>query len=89
MKNAAMNQLIVIIGIGEMGSVFACGPLPRSYLNPAATLLAWRFITFHWSLLIGAPVFLFLMGRRPSRPNAGLNAHSSESAAQSSINQLV
>jgi len=63
------GQLTMLPGGG--GSVeFALGLLLSPYLTPAvtaATLLGWRFITFHWSLLVGAPVFLFIMGRRPVR----------------------
>ena len=64
-----VGQLSMLPGGG--GSVeFTLSLLLSPYLTPAvtaATLLSWRFVTFHWSLLAGAPVFLFLMGRRPAR----------------------
>jgi glycosyltransferase 2 family protein len=64
-----IGQLSMLPG-GGGGVELALSMLLRPYLTPAvtaATLLGWRFVTFHWSLLAGAPVFLWLMGRRSAR----------------------
>ena len=64
-----VGQLSMLPG-GGGGVELALTMLLRPYLSPAvtaATLLGWRFVTFHWSLLAGAPVFLWLMGRHPAR----------------------
>lgn len=34
----------------------------------AATLLGWRFITLYWSMLVGAPVFIWLVRQRSTHP---------------------
>lgn len=52
---------------GGGGVELSMSMLLRSYLTPAATaamLLDWRFVTFYWSLLVGAPVFFWLMRKR-------------------------
>lgn len=64
-----VGQLSMLPG-GGGGVELVLSVLLRPYLTPAvtaATLLGWRFVTFHWSLLAGAPVFLWLMGRRSAR----------------------
>jgi uncharacterized protein (TIRG00374 family) len=64
-----VGQLSMLPG-GGGGVELALSMLLRPYLTPAvtaATLLGWRFVTFHWSLLAGAPVFLWLMGWRSAR----------------------
>ncbi len=85
------GQLSMLPG-GGGGVELALGLLLSPYLNLAATaaaLLEWRFITFHWSLLIGTPVFLFLMGRRPGSHKAGSNAQTLDTDAQPSMDQLA
>lgn len=52
-------------GAGGVELVFAA--LLRPYLDggtTAAAILVWRFCTFYWYLLAGAPVFIFTTGRR-------------------------
>lgn len=52
-------------GAGGVELVF--GALLRPYLDGgtmAAAILVWRFCTFYWYLLAGAPVFIFTTGRR-------------------------
>lgn len=52
-------------GAGGVELVF--GALLRPYLDggtTAAAILVWRFCTFYWYLLAGAPVFIFTTGRR-------------------------
>lgn len=52
-------------GAGGVELVF--GVLLRPYLDGgtmAATILVWRFCTFYWYLLAGAPVFIFTTSRR-------------------------
>ena len=66
-----IGQMSMLPG-GGGGVELALSMLLRPYLNPAITaaaLLGWRFVTFHWSLIVGAPVFLLLMGRGPAAGN--------------------
>lgn len=52
---------------GAGGVELAFGALLRPYLDggtTAAAILVWRFCTFYWYLLAGAPVFIFTTGRR-------------------------
>ena len=63
-----VGQMSMLPG-GGGGVELALSILLRPYLTPAVTaasLLGWRFITFHCSLLAGALVFPWLMGRRPA-----------------------
>lgn len=52
---------------GAGGVELAFGALLRPYLDGgtmAAAILVWRFCTFYWYLLAGAPVFIFTTTRR-------------------------
>lgn len=59
------STLVVLPGGG--GSVeIGYGLLMKPYLDPsisAFSLLVWRFCTFYWYLLAGAPIFLAYVGR--------------------------
>ena len=59
------STFVVLPGGG--GSVeIGFGLLMKPYLDPtisAFTLLLWRFCTFYWYLIAGAPVFLAYVGR--------------------------
>lgn len=61
---------LTMLPVGGGGVELALSLLLSTYLSPAVTavtLMGWRFVTFHWSLLVGAPVFLLVMGWRPAR----------------------
>ena len=51
---------------GAGGAEASSGLLLLPYLDPAtaaAAILVWRFVTFYWYLVAGAPVFALLAGR--------------------------
>ncbi len=59
-------------GAGGVEAAFALllgGTIAAGTLGTA--LLAWRFATFHWYLLVGAPVFLATVGRSARRDETG------------------
>jgi uncharacterized protein (TIRG00374 family) len=63
-----VGQMSMLPG-GGGGVELALSVLLRPYLTSAVTaasLLGWRFITFHCSILAGALVFPWLMSRRPA-----------------------
>jgi len=63
-----LGQLIVLPG-GGGGVELGFGAMLAPYLDPvtsASVLLLWRFCTFYWYLLAGAPVFALLSGRAVS-----------------------
>ena len=53
-------------GVAEMGSAFLLSPYVAAP-QLATALLLWRFSTYYWHLLAGAPVLLLLIGRHGVR----------------------
>lgn len=63
------GQILLLPG-GGGGVEIGFGALLSAYLNPATsalTLIVWRFCTFYWYLLVGAPVFILQTGRAARR----------------------
>lgn len=66
MISLAAGQLVPLPG-GSGGVELAMSALLAPYLQPAAAagvVLGWRFATYHWYLLAGAPVFALMAGSR-------------------------
>ena len=63
------GQMLLLPG-GGGGVEVGFGALLNGYLEPATsalTLIVWRFYTFYWYLLAGAPVFILQTGRAARR----------------------
>lgn len=72
MLSMAAGQLSLLpggAGAAELGTGMLLLPLVGQ-ATAGAAVVVWRFVTFHWYLLAGAPVFLALLRPRPSRPRA-------------------
>ncbi len=65
MLSLSAGQATLLPG-GSGGAEASSGLLLSAYLDPAtaaAAILVWRFATFYWYLIAGAPVFAVMAGR--------------------------
>lgn len=67
---ALFGGLLTFLPGGGGGVEAGLSALLRPYLDPATTataLLAWRFVTFYWYLLVGGPLFAVVTGTHARR----------------------
>lgn len=65
MLSLTAGQLVLLPG-GSGGAEVSSSLLLAPYLEAstaAAAILLWRFVTFYWYLIAGAPVFALMAGQ--------------------------